>query len=103
MDEGRAALKQQLEAVGALSREREQIMKQRSPELMAETLKAKAQEADHRAQEMVSEAVDSADRMDAGALSELRQRFVQEKMEKHWRLAVKASLEQGAPAAASAP
>lgn len=98
LEQGRVALKQRLEVVEALTRERDQILMQRSPETMSSVLVAKAQQADHEAEDVLREALSSHGTMDASALAKFRQRFVQQKMEKHWRLAMKESLEQGGTA-----
>lgn len=91
-ERGRAALDRRREAVEALGRQRDEILQQRAPERLGAVLTARAQEADAQAEALLQEALDSSVLMDMAALSEFRKSYVQQKAEKHWRLALKESL-----------
>jgi len=83
-------LKERLRSVEALSRERNEILKHRSQQQATTILATRAQQADTQAEEMLQDAL-SGEAMNASALADFRKRFVQQKMEKHWRLAIKAA------------
>ena len=81
-------------SVEALAAQRDEILRKRSPEQLALLLNGEAQNADAAAEDLLRNASE-AQTMDASALSQFRQQFVQQKMQKHMRLALKASLESG--------
>jgi len=77
----------------ALIAKRDEILKKRSPETLGATLAARAHQSDEAAEEILNKALEAPTVMDAAAITDFRQRFMKEKMEKHTRLALKASLE----------
>lgn len=82
--------------VEALGAKRDEILNQRSPQQLAEALLAKAHAADAEAERTLQEALSAPGSMDAAQLAQFRLRFVQQKAEKHWRLAMKEALLNGA-------
>merc|ERR1719215_1428739 len=85
------ALEARRAAVRELDEQRNAMLLLRAPYKMADTLEERAAVADEQAEETLADALDAAP-MDAAALTEFRQRFVQQKTDKHWRLAMKESL-----------
>ena len=79
-------------SVEALTAQRNEILQRRSPEQLAMKLNGQAHTADAGAEDLLRDALE-ASTMDASALSQFKQQFVQQKMEKHVRLALKAQLE----------
>ncbi|CAK9020513.1 unnamed protein product [Durusdinium trenchii] len=75
--------------------QRSEILQRRSPHQLGLRLNAKAQEAEHLAEETLNQALDGG-AMDAAGLSQFRQQFLQQKMNKHLHIALKAALESGA-------
>ncbi|CAK9020514.1 unnamed protein product [Durusdinium trenchii] len=82
-------------SVQAKLQQRSEILQRRSPHQLGLRLNAKAQEAEHLAEETLNQALDGG-AMDAAGLSQFRQQFLQQKMNKHLHIALKAALESGA-------
>jgi len=83
-------LKERLHSLEALFRERNEILKHRSQKQATTILANRAQQADAEAEQTLQEAL-SGEAMNASAFADFRKRFLQQKMEKHWRLAIKAA------------
>ena len=78
--------------VESLTAQRNEILQKRSPEQLAHVLNGQAHGADAAAEDLLREALEMPN-MDASALSQFKQQFLQQKTEKHMRFALKASLE----------
>lgn len=88
------------EDVEALSRVRDEILARRSPDVLANALKARAQDFDANADNLLEKVLDDgANTMDAAALQKFRQSFVEQKVEKHWRCALTEAVLKKNPAA----
>eukprot|EP00929_Paragymnodinium_shiwhaense_P065833 TRINITY_DN32985_c0_g2_i1.p1 TRINITY_DN32985_c0_g2~~TRINITY_DN32985_c0_g2_i1.p1 ORF type:complete len:325 (-),score=83.89 TRINITY_DN32985_c0_g2_i1:212-1186(-) len=81
-------------AVDALLAQQQDICSSQTPQRLAAELKARANASDQDAEYALQDALDGGD-MDAGALSQFKQNFLRQKMEKHWRIAVSHRAEQG--------
>lgn len=86
-----ATLAEKRAKVESLAKRREELLRQHAPESQAAELLARAQRADGEADDLLSEALDGGT-MDNSALASFKQRFMQQKAEKHWRTALKESL-----------
>uniref|UniRef100_A0A6U6RHA3 VPS37 C-terminal domain-containing protein n=1 Tax=Zooxanthella nutricula TaxID=1333877 RepID=A0A6U6RHA3_9DINO len=89
---GRVALEAKRSSVEALAARKEVLLAKHTPQVMGTGLAQRAQEADQQAEDTLNGALASGDTMDAASLSNFRQKFTQQKMDKHWRLALKESL-----------
>mmetsp|Transcript_35988 Transcript_35988/g.71645 ORF Transcript_35988/g.71645 Transcript_35988/m.71645 type:complete len:216 (+) Transcript_35988:3-650(+) len=78
--------------VEALASKKEAIAAQRAPAKMRDLLAEEAHKADAEAEEFLLTAASAGGALDEAGLSAFRDKFVQMKMDKHWRLALKASL-----------
>eukprot|EP00913_Durusdinium_trenchii_P009237 g8683.t1 len=83
-------------SVQAKLQQRSEILQRRSPHQLGLRLNAKAQEAEHLAEETLNQDALDGGAMDAAGLSQFRQQFLQQKMNKHLHIALKAALESGA-------
>mmetsp|Transcript_119744 Transcript_119744/g.298699 ORF Transcript_119744/g.298699 Transcript_119744/m.298699 type:complete len:226 (-) Transcript_119744:67-744(-) len=93
---GGAALAEKQSTIEALAKRRVELLKKRAPERQAAELQARAQKADGEAEDLLQDALATGGPMDNSALAAFRQQFVQQKMEKHWRMALKESVAQKA-------
>ncbi|CAE7300300.1 unnamed protein product [Symbiodinium sp. CCMP2456] len=80
-------------SVEALSAQRDEILQKRSPEQLCVMLNGQAHTADAAAEDLLRDALEARQSLDTSALAQFKQQFVQQKMEKHMRLALKSSLE----------
>ncbi|CAE7775808.1 unnamed protein product [Symbiodinium sp. KB8] len=79
-------------SVEALSAQRDEILQKRSPEQLCVMLNGQAHTADAAAEDLLRDALEARQSLNASALAQFKQQFVQQKMEKHTRLALKSSL-----------
>jgi len=92
--EATAAHDKRLGTVEQLLRSRDEILDQNSPEKLSRTLAKKALMAEMGAEGCLREVLTTPGNLDAAALSAFRQRYYQQKIEKHARLALKERLER---------
>lgn len=88
---GREVLGPRRQAVERLLPQRDEILKKQSPDQVVAMLTQQAAVEDEEAENLLTDALDGGELDDAG-LTNFKQQFMEKKMEKHWRLAVKASV-----------
>ena len=94
-EEAAQALAKLKSSVEVKVQQRKEILQKRSPQQLGVQLNARAQDAEHLAEETLNQALD-AGAMDASGLSHFRQQFMQQKMKKHLNLALKSAVESHA-------
>ncbi|CAK0860033.1 unnamed protein product [Prorocentrum cordatum] len=84
--EAREPLRELRGSVRDLCRQRDELARALAPERVAAALQAEAGQRDQAAELALSEVLAADTRLGDDALAALRKRYVEEKVEKHWRL-----------------
>lgn len=84
--QAREPLRELRGSVQDLCRRRDELARSHAPDKTAASLQAEADQRDQVAEEALSEILGADKRLDGDALAAFRKRYVEEKVEKHWRL-----------------
>jgi len=84
--QAREPLRELRGSVQDLCRRRDELARSHAPDKTAAILQAEADQRDQAAEEALSDILGADKQLDVDALAAFRKRYVEEKVEKHWRL-----------------